>query len=336
MMWFLQGQSSQRDVILAAKAALGGQVSVLASHRQHRPEITDHADISLREPEDAEDRVTWVLAEAAARGVRIVHAGRATRAYEAARARFEAAGLTLVTGALSLDTFDQVDDKAAFTRIVAAAGLPVVSATEVQSAAELREALAARSQEGPVCVKPTRGIYGQGFWKIGPEADPFACLANADDRLVAQSLFEQAYEAAASPKPLLVMRYFPGPERSVDMVCEAGTVVGAVGRRKENGVQTLERGGAAMELAAAAARLFRCDGIINVQTRDDELGDPHLLEINLRPSGGIGYTLLGGVNLPGIFATRRLGLPAPADRWQGPVTIRSITSAVVVTPDPGV
>ena len=70
-------------------------------------------------------------------------------------------------------------------------------------------------------------------------------------------------------------------------------------------MQTFERDSDAVELAIRAAEHFGCDGIVNVQTRDDASGQPHLLEINLRYSGGIGYTRETGVNLR-IFEEDRL------------------------------
>lgn len=331
MIWFLEGQSSQRDVIRAAKQVLGDRATVVASHRQARPEITGEADVALQEPTDPDARLDWVRVEALRLGVRVLHVGRAGRRFEQARPSFERAGLTLVTGARSVETFDLLDDKAAFTRRVQAAGLPVVPGIAVDTPAGLRAAIDALAPSGPVCVKPVRGIYGQGFWKLRPDADPFACLANADDRVVSQALFERTYAEARQRQSLLVMPYFVGPECSIDMVCEQGDVIAAVSRQKVGSVQLLERDGEALALATAAVALFGCDGIVNVQTRDDGTGRPHLLEINPRPSGGIGYTLQAGINLPGIFATRRLGLPAPPDRWRGPVTVRPVTVAVPVT-----
>ena len=95
-------------------------------------------------------------------------------------------------------------------------------------------------------------------------------------------------------------------------------------------MQSVEREGAAVELAIKAARHFQCDGIVNVQTRDDAEGNPHLLEINLRYSGGIGYTREAGVNLPGIFASRRLGMPVPASVWREGIEVKAITVVVSV------
>ncbi|MET1080360.1 MAG: ATP-grasp domain-containing protein [Pseudomonas sp.] len=331
MIWFLEGQSSQRDVIEAARRALPAEVKVYASHRQHRPEITGQADLAWREPADDAERIAWVLAQAQRHGVRVVLAGRAGQAFEPARAAFEAAGIQLVTGALSLASFERVDDKGLFTDAARAAGLACAESIVVETAEQLQRAIDQLAASGPVCVKPTHGIYGQGFWRLSADNDPFSCFANPDSRQVQTAAFVDAYARSLKPKPQLVMRYLPGQECSVDMVCEAGVVVAWVARRKAGTVQRLEHSGPAVELALGAAAQFGCDGIVNVQTREDAEGRPYLLEINPRPSGGIGYTALAGINLPGIFATRRLGLAEPRSAWRTGVTVKALTTAVAVS-----
>lgn len=333
MIWFLEGQSSQRDVIAGARAALPASVRIHASHRQVRPEITGLADVAAREPADVAQRIDWALATLPEHGIKVVVAGRGGLRYEEQRARFEAAGLQLVTGALSVETFQRVDDKSAFTAEALAAGLDCIPAITVSDAEALLAAYRELAARGPVCVKPARGIYGQGFWRLSEEVAPFRSFASADAYEANLTAFVSAYAQTQTAKPLLVMPYMPGSECSVDMVCEAGETVACVGRRKHGLTQGFEREGPAIELARRAAWHFGCDGIINVQTRDDADGKPYLLEINLRYSGGIGYTRATGINLPGIFATRRLGLPAPQDEWREGVEVKAITVAVPIQGD---
>ena len=333
MIWFLEGQSSQRDVIAGARAALPDAVRIFASHRQNRPEITGLADVAWSEPLDNHVRIAWVIEQALAHSIKVVLAGRAGQVYEAHRGEFESAGVQLITGALDLETFERVDDKSVFTREALAAGLACIPAITVHTQTELQNAYAQLSRDGQVCVKPTRGIYGQGFWRLADDVDPFRSFANADAHEVNAGVFAQAYGQSVAPKPLLVMPYMPGSECSVDMVCEAGEAVAYVGRRKQGLMQSFERDGAAVELAIKAARHFKCDGIVNVQTRDDAAGQPHLLEINLRYSGGIGYTREAGINLSGIFATRRLAMPEPESAWREEVQVKAITVVVPVRGD---
>lgn len=330
MIWFLEGQASQRDIILGALEALPPSVRVFASHRWDRPEITSLAHVSFQEPEDNAERVAWVIRTALEHSIKVVVAGRVGAFYEAHRDEFEAAEITLVTGGASPRTFELVDDKARFTAEAEAAGLSCIPAITVLNADQLRAAHAVFSASGEVCIKPVVGIYGQGFWRFRAGVDPFRCFANPDAREVDFETYHRIYAAGAEREPMLVMPYLPGPECSVDMVCEAGTVVEYVGRRKAGIHQTFERDTAATELAIAAARHFGCDGIINVQTRDDAEGTPHLLEINPRYSGGVGYTRATGVNLAGTFATRRLGCPEPEKNWIDGVRVKAITVAVPI------
>ncbi len=330
MIWFLEGQSSQRDVILGAREALPSSVKIFASHRQDRPEITGTADVSLLEPKDPQLRTDWILQTAAENAIKVVLAGRAGSALEVERPRFERAGIELVTGGVSLETFELVDDKSRFTAEAERAGLACVPAITVSNARELVEAYEVLRVQGDVCVKPTVGIYGQGFWRFSESVDPFRCFANPDSRDVNFETYLAAYRAEPVRPAMLVMPYMPGAECSIDMVCEAGHAVAYVGRRKQGLHQTFERDSAAVELALRAAAHFKCDGLVNVQTKDDADGVAHLLEINPRYSGGIGYTRHTGVNLPGIFATRRLGLPEPVAIWQSNVRVKAITVAVPV------
>lgn len=329
MIWFLEGQSSQRDILIGAREALPANVRIFASHRQDRPEITGQADVSFQEPLDNEERIDWVIATALEHGIKVILAGRIGSFYEVARDRFEAAGLQLVTGGMSMDTFDNVDDKSRFTAEAERAGLACIPAVTVNNAEELAAAYALLSRQGEVCIKPVVGIYGQGFWRFKADVEPFRCLENPDAREVDFDTYLSLYKASPERTPMLVMPYLPGSECSVDMVCEAGQPVAFVGRRKQGVHQTFERDSAAVELALKAAAHFKCDGLVNVQTRDDHNGVPHLLEINPRYSGGIGYTRATGINLPGIFAVRRLGLPEPAGQWVDNVRVKPITVAVV-------
>lgn len=328
MIWFLQGQASQRDIILGAREALPDSVRVFASHGGDRPEITGMAYASFKEPEDRDERIDWVIRTAVQHSIKVVLAGRVGGAYEARRAEFERAGITLVTGGMTSRTFELVDDKANFTAEAERACLACIPAIAVQNADQLRTAYEALSPSSEVCIKPVVGIYGQGFWRFKVGVDPFRCFANPDAREVDFETYHRIYTEGPEREAMLVMPYLPGAECSVDMVCEAGKVVEYVGRRKTGSHQTFERGTPATDLAIAAAEHFGCDGIINVQTRDDAEGNPLLLEINPRYSGGIGYTRMVGVNLAGIFAARRLGFAEPESCWKDGVRIKAITIPV--------
>lgn len=327
MIWFLEGQSSQRDVIQAARRALPPQIMVYASHTSQRPEITSVADIALLEPKDANIRVDWVLKTAIANNIRVVLAGKKIAIYEARRADFAAAGITLVTGVQCVDQL-RLESKAVFTDECRAAGLAVVPGIAVDNPEQLAAAYQQLQNTGAVCIKPVNGIYGAGFWQFNENIDPFTCLAYPDKRQIRFENYLQMFTESDNQRPQLVMPYMPGDEVSTDIVVEAGTPIAWVGRRKKGIYQYFENRGSAVDLALDAVSHFGLDGIISVQTKDDSEGRPHLLEINLRYSGGIAYTHLSGINLPGIFSCRRLGLAVPDSQWLENIQIKAITSAI--------
>ncbi|MBX8489537.1 ATP-grasp domain-containing protein [Pseudomonas lijiangensis] len=331
MIWFLEGQSSQREVIMGAREALPASVRIIASHRQDRSEITGQADVALQEPRNNAERIDWVLETARELGVKVIIAGRVGSFYEAHRERFVAEGFDLVTGGTSMQTFINVDDKSLFTAAAEQAGLACIPGISASNTEELQAAYETLSRTGEVCIKPTVGIFGHGFWRFKAGVDDFRCFANPDARETSFEAYLNAYRQSDDRPPMLLMPYMPGSECSVDMVCEHGKAVAFVGRRKQGMNQTFERDSEAVQLAVQAAEHFGCDGLINVQTRDDADGKPHLLEINPRYSGGIGYTREAGINLPGIFATRRLGLKEPETHWLDNIRVKAITVAVLAT-----
>ncbi|KOC90807.1 ATP-grasp domain-containing protein [Winslowiella iniecta] len=335
--WLMEGLSSQRDIIQGITAFSKSHqvdVEVFASHRHQRNEILSQADFALLEPADEQQRLNFILTTVNKYAIQAIHTGRNALWFETHRAAIEACGVRLATGATRPDLLELADDKVAFAQLMEKHGLPVVPSIRVNSAAELRQLIAASPFSEPLCIKPVTGIYGMGFWRFDDSVSPMATFTHPENRKVNAGLYLNALEESDSFEPLVLMPYLPGPEYSVDILAERGTVLAAVARRKEGALQYLENSGEAFELAKACAQVMGADGLVNVQTRNDSSGKPVLLEINMRPSGGIGYTRFSGVNLPGLFALRQLGLMEPqaiideASRVFSPATVRSVTDVI--------
>ncbi|MFS1162291.1 ATP-grasp domain-containing protein [Aeromonas salmonicida] len=348
--WFMEGLSSQRDIVQSVIEMREEQqlsFTVIASHRSDRPEIISVADIALREPKVSDDRIHFIAEVVAKYNVVAIHSGRDCSWFETHRGTIEAMGVSLTTGATSLDMLVLADDKVRFAHFMEQHQLPVVHSIQINSSTELLKLLQARNedQNGVLqCIKPVTGIYGLGFWILDWVAKPMAAFANPDNRRVHPSIYLEAMQAEEDrnqqsgkkewSEPMVLMPYLPGPERSVDMLVEKGQVIAAVARRKEGPLQYMEQAGEAFELGKACATAMQADGLINVQTRNDTTGKPVLLEINMRPSGGICYTRATGVNLPGIFALRTLGLidqKIAADMARetfAPAVVRSVSSVI--------
>lgn len=336
--WFMEGLSSQRDLLQGTRAFANikqTDVTVIASHRHNRHEILSQADIALLEPKEESDRLGFILSTVKNLAIKAIHTGRHAAWFESHREAITATGVTLATGSLHPAMFELADDKVEYAHAMEKAGLPVVPSLRVESVEALRSLLARSPfSSKSLCVKPVKGIYGMGFWRFDETVSPMAAFINPDNRKVNARFYLNALEQAGEFEPLVLMPYLPGPEYSVDMLVEDGTVLAAVGRRKEGSLQYLENHGEAFELAKACARIMKADGLVNVQTRNNTHGKPLLLEINMRPSGGIGYTRYSGVNLPGLFAFRQLGLMSQqdvlddAERAFSAAIVRPITEAV--------
>ncbi|MFA9203013.1 MAG: ATP-grasp domain-containing protein [Flavobacteriales bacterium] len=329
--WLLEGQSSQRDLLQALRPVLPPDIALYASHRKFRPEITDCADHAWQEPADDAERVHWVLDTAQQHQIKLVWAGRRGQVYEPHRAAFVAAGIDLITGATCLQDLLDLDSKAIFAERCEQAGIPVASGWVVENGVQLAEVVAAHHEQHALCIKPVHGIFGEGFWRLIDDLSPFRCFLTPDDRRVNTQLLIDSYSAQTEPKPMLVMPYLSGQEYSVDMVCEAGQVIAAVARdKREDKSQCLMLEHEVIELARRVVALFNCDGIVNLQSKADAHGQQHVLEINARPSGGIGYTMHTGLNLAAICVLRRLGMPIPEMQTQSPVIVRPLTSSVLI------
>lgn len=329
--WLLEGQSSQRDLLQALRPALPAAIPLYASHRKNRPEITDCADQAWQEPSHDAERVQWILQTAQQQQVTLVWAGRRGQVYEPHRAAFDALGIDLITGARCLQDLLDLDSKAIFAERCQQAGIPVANGWVIHNGQQLAEVVAAQRGQHALCIKPVHGVFGEGFWRLIDDLSPFRCFLSPDDRRVNTQLFIDSYASQTEPKPMLVMPYLSGTEYSVDMVCEDGQVVAAVARDKRaDKTQCLMLDHEVITLAKRVVALFGCDGIVNLQSKADADGQQHVLEINARPSGGIGYTMHTGLNLAAICVLRRLGLPLPAMPTRSPVIVRPLTTSVLL------
>lgn len=344
--WLAEGQSSQRDMLLSLQAIKPRYgLTIVASHRSQRPEILSCADIAYQEPADRLQRVEFVLNNAKNHHASVLLTGRNSIDYEARRVDFEQAGIRLLTGAMDVQTLQMIDDKAQFTAFCQAHDIPVASGWRFDNLAQL-QALLDTYQQLPLCVKPITGIFAQGFWRLdtgGQAWDTFEHLYFTDNKKIHVDEFIHAYThsqlVSEKPIPMLLMPYLAGQEYSIDVVCEQGEVLAAVTRYKENSEQHLGYDTAVMDLVIRLVKAVNCDGIISIQTRADSDGNHHVLEINSRPSGGIGYTdhafLPHQLNLTQLAFAYWAGLidkPTLADVCQTitPCVVRPLMSSVKI------
>ena len=361
--WLAEGQSSQRDMLASLqslKAQSTPSFTVIASHRHDRPEIFEFADKVYREPilssvanananestVDNADLTRWqfVLEHAKQNNVKVLLTGRNGIAYEAHRELFNEAGIRLLTGATSVAALEIIDDKFAFMQQCQAHHIPVAKAWRFDNTDEL-EALLAKHSHEPLCVKPVTGIFAQGFWQLDSDKeakeqyDTFEHLYFTEEKRINTAQFVNAYRHSQMvherPIPMLLMPYLAGREYSIDVVCENGEVLAAITRHKTGKIQHIGYNESVMAVVIPLIKAFHCDGIVSVQTKENDEGQHCVLEINSRPSGGIGYTTHSGVDLTQVGFGYWLGLtdkPNLADFKTQiiPCQVRSIMTSVKI------
>lgn len=358
--WLAEAQSSQRDMLESLQSLkqqyTNNDLNVLASHRSRRLEIFEFADQYFLEPSTADHddaalpRWQFVLEQAKQHNVKVLLTGRNSIDYEAEREQFDQAGIRLLTGATSVEMLNKIDDKFQFIQHCNAHHIPVAEGWRFDNLDELTQLLAKHSDKR-LCVKPVTGIFAQGFWRLdtGTTADgndkhydSFEHLYFTDNKKITTEQYISAYSQSVMvhqrPIPMLLMPYLPGQEYSIDVVCERGEVLAAVTRHKVGKVQHIGYDTSVMDVVTPLIKAFDCDGIVSVQTKQDADGVHRVLEINSRPSGGIGYTKHSGVDLTQVGFAYWLGwsdkpkLEAIAKQIT-PCQVRSIMTSVKLNDD---
>lgn len=286
-----------RVVELLRKAALPVKPQFLVSHRHHDFAGLLSADQAFLEPSGlAEaDYVQWCLDTARQQRVDWIVPGHAAAALAQAQQRFADIGVRMLSAAPArlLPLLEHKD----WVYAHAPGEVPRPRYQVIEDPQRLAAALLEAEAQGPACIKPCVGVYGQGFHRLQS-----AVVQEAHGPLLDLQGWQRRYSPPSAERRQLLMEYLPGQEYSVDLACADGQLLAAVVRCKplQGVAQTLvDR----PDLSAHAARLvhaFQLHGLINVQFKDAADGQARLLEINPRAAGGIAMSCLSGLNLPEI------------------------------------
>lgn len=240
----------------------------------------------------AADYVSWCLDFALTHHVDVFVPAYQADAILAAQQQFSAAGISVLAVA-DARTLPRLHDKAwVYERL--ASEMPLPAWTRVQRADELMQAVQALWEQGhEACIKPIVSIYGKGFHRLMRPDN----LSRPRRGLTIQ---EWLARQGTPLTPQLALEYLPGHEYSVDCIGDAGRLVTGVVRKKAitSKTQLLENNPQLLREAARVLDGFAINGLVNVQFKTNRDGQPRLLEINPRPSGGVAMSCLSGVNLP--------------------------------------
>ncbi len=165
---------------------------------------------------------------------------------------------------------------------------------------------------GAAVFKRDLGTGGGGMLFVGvPPAD---AAPVAGRELLTVSEAAQRLRAESGPFGVAqVVGWLPGEEYSVDVLADAGVVLGGVVRLRRASIGGLATDSETVEapdvFAAAETVVQRCglSYVSNVQFRRDAEGLPKLMEVNPRIPGTVGLTVEAGLNLPLAAAVLALG-----------------------------
>lgn len=256
-------------------------------------------------------------------------------------ARFDVSGVTAcpVHAVTTPTLFNIVDDKTAFANWL---GYDPVrpEGIETYGADKTMAEIWRRLNVGEnVCLKPPRGVNGGLFWEIS--LDDGDVLGMPESRKIGPALYEAALrerEAKIGPERMLVMERLYGPELSVDALCINGDLAKWMVREKIAVARQIVRSShPVINHVRRIAKTLELHGVVSVQYMYDRAGNPKILEINLRPSGGCaayGETALAAAGTTGLLTDwlRYMGGLITRDDitpWEGEVPLHIRATAFV-------
>ena len=315
--WIAECYSCQIDIIeLLNNSNLSDQLIVYTSHSRNRPELVN-LEHYFEQPKISES-APWLLQKCIENNINILFAGKHSQYLESLRPEFEAHQITLITGAVNHDFHDLINNKYQFTLKCEAQNLPAIPARLANSTESLQIAIdELQQQHTELCVKPVYGVYGAGFLRLQNHVNYFKTFESAFKCNTQQ--FIEAYSQQEKPIKYLVMPYLAGRECSVDIACSNGKIIAQVTRIKHDYFQECYLEHPCHQTCIELVALFQCDGLINIQFKQDQDLNWHILEINPRPAGGFAYSKHTGVNLVAELFAEKLNLQLQRNEPQSPV-----------------
>ena len=227
--------------------------------------------------------------------------GRGARRILAEQARFAELGVQLL-GVAEPSVMDLLHDKARFYAEARGFSVPPPESLTFETAAEFEFGYAQlRARHEVLCIKPAVGINGAGFRVIEERRGALELLLQNAIYSIDLDGLRRALSAVERFQPMLLMEHLGGAEYSVDCVADGQRLVALVQRQKSATVgvygQMILSSPEIEQAIAEMTQALGLRGLFNAQFREGRDG-LRLLEINTRFSGGVGYCVAAGVNLP--------------------------------------
>lgn len=170
------------------------------------------------------------------------------------------------------------------------------------------------------CFKPSLSNGSRGFRILSEQINEADLLFNYKPAQTRMRLNDAIRILSSAPFPeLLVSEYLPGPEYSVDCLCNKGEAILVIPRLRKKMINGISVEGEFIrqeEIIGYCTRIIKelqLQGNIGIQVKQGADGQFLLLEINPRVQGTISAGLGAGINLPVLAIKQSLGLPINAE-----------------------
>jgi len=169
----------------------------------------------------------------------------------------------------------------------------------------------------PICIKPAFAHGGRGMRMIDDKHDTTEMFLNSKPENASISFAEafRLIRGVTNLPGMLAMEYLPGREYSVDILCQNGNARIVVVRLREEVRSGISFRSVVVndrridQIAKDVCEALGFDGPIGIQLREDERGDPKVIEVNPRLHGSVILSVAAGANIPYLSVKQTFGEP---------------------------
>lgn len=299
--WFNKTFSSISSVFHNLRQAKDvGQITIIASHTNPYASVFVAAHEAYVEPSGllGEAYLKWCLQFCQDQQIDLFWVAKEASFLGSHTKEFAQLGTKLLLVAQP-EVLELLNNKGAFYRSLPPEVALTMESLSACNKEEFDQAVTELSQRhSSLCVKPAVSIYGLGFRILDTTQTSITHLLKGIEYEIPLDELRAGMKQTPIFPELLIMENLNGHEWSVDCVGRQGELLCAIQRRKlDKGLgQVIDNDAEIQEMVVRLTRYFQLNSIFNIQFKLGTHG-PRLLEINARPSGGIGMACLAGVNL---------------------------------------
>ncbi len=305
--WFNKTFSSITSVFNSFRQArVGLGVTVIATHTNPAAVALLAADEAMHEPPGLVGAayLDWCLSFCQRHRIDYFWPAKEAVLLVSHQAAFAQVG-TQVIAVTSPEMLRLLHNKGEFYRTLPLSVASAMACIAVTDSNGFDQAVAELSQyHAALCVKPAVSVFGLGFRILDTQRDSITHLLDGVEYEIPLAELRAGMAHTPTFPELLVMEHLPGDEWSVDCAGRDGQLLCAIQRKKHPQAgygQEIDNNAAIQGMVERLTVHYGLNGLFNIQLKANEAGEPRLLEINPRPSGGFGMACLAGVNLAEVF-----------------------------------